>query len=170
MQVISLNGGIDYRLQQKENKMDIRYFVENEEKGTVLFSSLFFQLSKKKAKKQWVKIGKYAYHAEGAFNHIAWFSFHELCENARGKKDYTALAKKFKIWLISSVPPLQPDQYNEVKRFIILIDILYDYGIELWVQGTTIPSLIYTTGKERKAFKRTLSRLIQMTHKNNSII
>lgn len=160
MNVISLDGDNDYRTKGKSQKESTRYFIGKKVKTTKYFYSLF----KKEIKNNSViNIGTHSYKANKISDNMIWFSFNELCEKPCGKKDYISLVQNFKIWFLTDIPILRPNQYNEAKRFITLIDVLYDYGVKLWVNAETIPSLIYIKGRDINSFKRTVSRIIQMT-------
>lgn len=162
MDIVSFDGEKDYRTITNNNKQkNNRYLTGNLIKTEKKILSLFN--NELKNKNNIIKIGTHHYQAKNILDKIVWFSFSELCEKPCGKKDYIELTKQFNTWIISNVPILRENQFNEAKRFITLIDVLYDYGIKLWISAETIPSLIYTKGKEMQSFKRTVSRIIQMT-------
>lgn len=163
MNVVSLDGNNDYRIKGKSDKENIRYFIGKKIKTKKYFCSFF----KKKIKNNnIININTHFYRANKILNNMVWFSFNELCQKPCGKKDYISLVQIFNIWFLSDIPILKSNQYNEAKRFITLIDVLYDYGIKLWISAETIPSLIYSKGKDIKSFNRTVSRIIQMTRED----
>jgi cell division protein ZapE len=95
----------------------------------------------------------------------ARFSFAELCEEAHGARDYVALADRYDTFMVDDVPVLDPTRRNATKRFILLIDTLYDRRKRLIVSAETAPDRLYagragTT--EAFEFDRTVSRLIEM--------
>jgi cell division protein ZapE len=94
---------------------------------------------------------------------VAWLQFEDVCKDARGAEDYLALAQTFKIIFISNIPQFTSEDINEAKRFIMLIDILYDQKIHLIVSAEVAPSQLYLKGPHSSIFKRTISRLIEMT-------
>jgi cell division protein ZapE len=95
---------------------------------------------------------------------VARFSFAELCERPLGPADYLALAEAFHTIVLDGVPVLATERRNEVKRFITLIDSLYDRSSKLVVGAAAEPGELYrgTEGKEAFEFQRTASRLIEM--------
>jgi cell division protein ZapE len=95
---------------------------------------------------------------------LARFSFAELCEQPLGPADYLALAARFHTVMIDGVPVLQQAQRNAAKRFILLIDSLYDRGVKLVVSAEAEPTELYPyqEGREAFEFQRTASRLIEM--------
>ena len=96
---------------------------------------------------------------------VAWLSFEELCERPLGASDYLSLAHAFHTLIIESIPALDGVRRNEAKRFITLIDALYDNGFKLVASAQTPPQHIYaaTEGVEAMEFQRTVSRLIEMS-------
>ena len=94
----------------------------------------------------------------------ARFSFHELCEQPLGAIDYLRLAHEFHTVVIDRIPVMTYANRNEAKRFIALIDTLYDAGVKLLASAATKPAALYqgTEGYEAGEFKRTASRLIEM--------
>lgn len=94
----------------------------------------------------------------------ARFSFADLCEKPLGARDYLAIAGHFSTVFIDHVPVLGEGKRNEAKRFILLIDTLYDHHMRLVMSAAAEPSGLYTArrGTEVFEFERTASRLIEM--------
>ncbi|RUW45169.1 cell division protein ZapE [Mesorhizobium sp. M1A.F.Ca.ET.072.01.1.1] len=94
----------------------------------------------------------------------ARFSFADLCEKPLGARDYLAIADRFATVFIDHVPVLDEGKRNEAKRFILLIDTLYDHHMRLVVSAAAPPEGLYTArrGTEVFEFERTASRLIEM--------
>ena len=93
---------------------------------------------------------------------LARFSFAELCERPVGAADYLALAERFHTLLIDRVPVLRPSQRDAARRFINLVDTLYDARVRLVVSAAAEPQALYTQGDGAAAFQRTASRLLEM--------
>jgi cell division protein ZapE len=95
---------------------------------------------------------------------VARFSFHELCEQPLAAGDHLRIAHEFHTLLLDHVPVMDYDQRNAAKRFIILIDTLYDNAVKLVASAAAEPDALYraTEGFEAREFKRTASRLIEM--------
>src|SRR4051812_39935875 len=95
---------------------------------------------------------------------VARFSFHDLCEAPLAAADYLKIAHEFHTLLLDHIRVMDFDRRNEAKRFIILIDTLYDNGIKLVASAAAEPSALYraSDGFEAQEFKRTASRLIEM--------
>jgi cell division protein ZapE len=96
---------------------------------------------------------------------VARFSFADLCENPLGAADYLRLAHDYHTILIDRIPVMDHAQRNAAKRFIALIDALYDKAVKLMASAEADPVSLYvaTEGHEANEFKRTASRLIEMS-------
>ncbi len=95
--------------------------------------------------------------------HMAGYtSFTDMCGGARGAEDYLVLARRFPILFLENVPQLSVDHHNEALRFITLIDILYEHRVKLIVSAACGLDDIYTQGKHKFEFQRTISRLYEM--------
>ncbi|MFG1351866.1 cell division protein ZapE [Xanthobacter autotrophicus] len=95
----------------------------------------------------------------------ARFTFADLCEAALGPNpDYLRLARMFHTLVLEHIPILGPDQRNEAKRFISLIDTLYDSNVKLIASAAAEPDALYlgTDGAEAFEFARTVSRIHEM--------
>ncbi len=95
---------------------------------------------------------------------VARVSFSELCEVALGASDYIAIAQNFHTVCIEDIPVMPPEKRNEAKRFINLIDALYDQHVKVIVSAMAAPDKLYLGeyGREAFEFDRTVSRLIEM--------
>ncbi|MCJ7994364.1 AFG1 family ATPase [Rhizobium cremeum] len=94
----------------------------------------------------------------------ARFSFSELCEQPLGAADYLEIARRFDVVFVDHIPLLGPQKRNETKRFIILIDALYDASVRLFASAAAMPEALLTEkkGTEGFEFDRTISRLFEM--------
>lgn len=94
----------------------------------------------------------------------ARFSFADLCEKPLGARDYLAIARRFPTLFIDHVPVLAEGRRNEAKRFILLIDTLYDHHVRLVMSAEAEPQALYAgkSGVESFEFDRTASRLVEM--------
>ncbi|MBR0690748.1 AFG1 family ATPase [Bradyrhizobium manausense] len=96
---------------------------------------------------------------------VARFSFADLCEKPLGASDYLRLAHDYHTILVDHIPVMDFSQRNAAKRFITLIDTLYDNAVKLMASADANPISLYlaTEGNEAMEFKRTSSRLIEMS-------
>jgi cell division protein ZapE len=95
---------------------------------------------------------------------VARFSFDDLCAQPLAAADYLKIAHEFHTVILDHVPVMDHARRNEAKRFIILIDTLYDHAVKLLASAQAQPDELYTAteGYEANEFKRTASRLIEM--------
>lgn len=103
-----------------------------------------------------------------AAGRFARFSFGELCGAATGAEDYLALAERFSEIFLEDVPVMDLSRRNEAKRFILLVDCLYDRRVRLIASAAAGPHALYLarTGVERREFGRTVSRIAEMQSKD----
>jgi cell division protein ZapE len=103
-------------------------------------------------------------HVPLAFMGVARFSFHDLCEQPLGAADYLRIAHEYHTIILDHVPVMTYDNRNAAKRFIILIDTLYDMNVKLIASAAAEPDALYKAerGYEAMEFARTASRLIEM--------
>lgn len=93
---------------------------------------------------------------------VARFSFDDLCKAALAAADYLAVAHAFRTVMIDRIPVMGPEMRNEARRFVLLIDTLYDEGVKLICSAAAPPDALYTDGDGAEAFRRTASRLAEM--------
>lgn len=93
---------------------------------------------------------------------VARFTFADLCDTPLGPADYLAIAKKFNTLILSDIPYLKPSRRNEARRFILLMDSLYEHNVNLVCSAEVSPDEIYPDGDGAAPFQRAVSRLLEM--------
>src|SRR5688572_7489590 len=93
---------------------------------------------------------------------VAWFDFAALCDGPRAAADYIEIARDFHTVLLSGVPVLDTPQDNAARRFVHLVDELYDHGTNLVLSAAAEPMWLYRGQKLEHDFQRTASRLVEM--------
>ncbi|HTZ71349.1 MAG TPA: cell division protein ZapE [Acetobacteraceae bacterium] len=93
---------------------------------------------------------------------VARFDFDALCGQPLGAGDYLALATHFEALVLDDIPRLSPDNFDEARRFITLVDALYEHRVKLVASAAAGPDALYRSGEGAQAFERTASRLIEM--------
>lgn len=93
---------------------------------------------------------------------VAWLTFAELCERPLGAADYLEIASMFHTLVLQDIPQLTPEKRNEAKRFVTLIDTLYEHRVKLICSAAAPPEFLYSKGDGSFEFERTASRLIEM--------
>ncbi|HTB03459.1 MAG TPA: cell division protein ZapE [Bradyrhizobium sp.] len=104
-------------------------------------------------------------HVPCSVDGVARFSFADLCEKPLAASDYLRLAHDYHTIMVDHIPVMDYPERNAAKRFIALIDTLYDNAVKLMASAAAEPQSLYlaTDGYEANEFKRTSSRLIEMS-------
>jgi cell division protein ZapE len=95
-------------------------------------------------------------------NGIGRASFWELCAQPLGPADYLAIARAVRVLILEDIPQLSASNYNEAKRFVTLIDALYEAKVRLIASAADAPERLYLEGAGSFEFERTASRLREM--------
>jgi cell division protein ZapE len=95
-------------------------------------------------------------------NCVGRAGFHELCGAALGPADYLAIAHALRVLVIENIPTLGRSNFNEAKRFVTLIDALYEAKVRLIASAADKPEMLYVEGDGAFEFTRTASRLREM--------
>lgn len=93
---------------------------------------------------------------------VIWFDFATLCGGPRSQNDYLEIASRFHTLVLSDMPAMSVGMSSETRRFIWLIDVLYDHKIKLLMSAAVEMDKLYTDGALLMEFQRTVSRLIEM--------
>ncbi len=95
-------------------------------------------------------------------NGIARAGFFDLCGRMLGPADYLAIAEAVKVLVLEDIPRLSRNNFNEAKRFVTLIDALYEARVRLICSAADVPEMLYVEGDGAFEFERTASRLREM--------
>lgn len=93
---------------------------------------------------------------------VAWFTFDALCNGPRSSADYIEIARDFHTVLLSDVPLFNESNEDAARRFVYLIDELYDRHVNLLLSAAADPLSLYAGHRLQREFERTASRLIEM--------
>lgn len=93
---------------------------------------------------------------------VARFSFEQLCGAALGASDYLELATLYHTLILSGIPTLSPDNKDKARRFVTLVDALYEHKVTLICSAASPPETLYPSGIGAFEFQRTVSRLMEM--------
>ncbi len=99
-------------------------------------------------------------------NGVARAAFHDLCGKPLGAADYLALSDKISVLVLENIPSLGRSNFNEAKRFVTLIDALYEAKVRLIASAASSPEMLYLEGEGTFEFERTASRLREMQDKD----
>jgi cell division protein ZapE len=161
LDVVHLDAGLDYRLRKLERAPT--YLDSQLESTSHDLAARFATLAGGvPAKAATLEIEGRPLRAVGVGPDIAWFEFRELCEGPRSQNDYIELARLFGTLLIANVPTFTPQDEDAARRFIMLIDELYDRGVKVVISAAAAPASLYHGERLTFEFQRAASRLIEM--------
>jgi len=160
LEILHLAGDEDYRLRQLARAPS--YWDSTVPGSEVEFRSAFQNLSGSTPRAQTVTIQGRPIQAKGIGHAAIWFDFQDVCETARSAADYLELAQRYRTLFISNVPVFGPANDDAARRFLMLIDALYDRGSAVLLSAAAEPSLLYRGERLRFEFERAASRLIEM--------
>ncbi len=95
-------------------------------------------------------------------NGVGRGTFWDLCSRPLGPGDYLAIAQAVRVLILEDIPQLSAENYNEAKRFVTLIDALYEAKVRLICSAADVPERLYLEGSGAFEFERTASRLREM--------
>jgi cell division protein ZapE len=163
MDVVRLAARTDFRLEKLAGQ-PIWYVPDDATADAALDQAWRRLTGGEQGKAQDIPLKGRSIHVPRAFMGVARFSFQDLCEEPLAAADYLRIAREFHTIVIDHVPAMTCDNRNAAKRFIILIDTLYDMNVKLIASAAAPPDALYRAdeGFEAREFKRTASRLIEM--------
>ncbi|MBR0554168.1 AFG1 family ATPase [Ciceribacter sp. L1K23] len=161
--VVSLDSPTDYRL-EKLDRQPV-YMTPLDESTRASMNEAWIALSEGEAERsEQIPIKGRAIPVRRVVGRMAWFSFDELCDRPLGAPDFLQISDRYDTIFLEGIPVLGPEKRNQTKRFIILIDSLYDKGVRLYASAEAMPEqlLPQRKGVEGFEFDRTISRLFEM--------
>ncbi len=159
--VLELSAASDYRL-MKAASINQRYFYPLNLQTKTQIEALISEIVGDKLASLPLEVNGRMLHLKQAYKHILVSDFNELCEKNLGAGDYQEICHKFKIIFLLDIPQLSANQRNEAKRFMMLIDHIYDHKLMLFCSASVPASSLYLQGDGLFEFQRTISRLIEM--------
>ena len=161
LDVLQLDSGHDYRLARL---MDISvYHAPLGPRAATALDEAFTRLTEGAAgAAEEIAVKGRTLAVSRAARGVACFTFAELCEAPLGPADYLAIAGRYHAVILAGVPVLNAQRRNEARRFMTLIDALYESRVKLVVSAEAPPEQLYPTGDGAREFQRTVSRLQEM--------
>ncbi|SDP38561.1 cell division protein ZapE [Phyllobacterium sp. YR620] len=161
--VVSLDARTDYRL-EKLNHLPVYLSPLGDETKRQMDAAWHAATDGAVVTPDSLKVKGHTVSIPQATRGTARFSFADLCSKPLGAADYMAIVERYRTVFIDDVPVLDYPRRNEAKRFIILIDVLYDNQVHLVMSAAATPDQLYhaKTGTEAFEFDRTASRLFEM--------
>jgi len=163
VEVIRLDSRTDFRLEKLAGSPV--YHVPADAAAEAALDEAFFRLTgRHEGKPAAVHVKGRTVPVPSASDGVARFTFAELCERPLGASDYLALAERYRCIILAGIPVMDLAQRNAAKRFITLIDTLYEKHVKLIASAEAEPHALYRADQGREVFEfdRTVSRLIEM--------
>lgn len=159
--VIELDHETDYRLLTLKNE---KLYVHPLNKNTRAHMNRMFKslAAGHKAQKGFARINGRMFRYRGNSEGVIWFSFKQLCEGKTSKNDYLELVKNHHTVMISKVPVMTDNHNDAARRFLNVLDVLYDKNIKLVISAEQDAHQLYTGKRLAFEFDRAVSRLLEM--------
>lgn len=160
-QVINLDSGEDYRLRylQQTNL----YMVPHDAASAASIQRYLDEhvIAFQQAANSLI-INDRALQPEYCGEDCVWFRFEAICKTQRSQDDYLELARVFNTLIVSEIPVMDAQSDDAARRFVLLVDVLYDHHVKLICSAAASPQRLYHGNRLAFEFERTASRLIEM--------
>ncbi len=155
----------DYR---SNNNLDLeRFLFPTNESSNFTFNKFFRKITKNKNKTlKILEVKGRSLVLENFYDKVVKFEFEELCNKNLGSEDYIKIAENCEFIFIKNLPNFNENNSNQQQRFITLIDIIYEKKIPLMITSKVNLNLIKSSKSIAEPFKRTISRLYELTSIN----
>lgn len=160
MDILHLKTAADYRQDRLRGQQT--YFTPNDGAATTAINRIWQDLTEGGEKKLTLQVKSRKLILPRYCNGVARADFADLCGRALGPGDFLALAGAVRLLVLENIPVLSRARNNEAKRFVILIDALYEAKCQLICSAEAEPEALYPEGAESFEFQRTASRLREM--------
>jgi len=163
MNIVKLESRTDFRLEKLAGS-PVFYAPADEHSHAALTRAFKSLTGHEQGKPMTLTVKGHPVEVPQASGGVARFSFEDLCSKPLGAADYLAIADEFETVILENIPRMSLERRNEAKRFIMLIDALYDAHVKLLASAEAEVHELYhaDSGREAFEFDRTVSRLIEM--------
>jgi cell division protein ZapE len=161
LEVVELDGITDYRLQRMSG-LNVYITPLGPEADAAMDAAWLRLTDCARGKPSSLTVLGRSLPVPQAHRGVARFDFQDLCVQPRSAADFLAVAQQFHTLLLDHIPLLTPEMSNPARRFVLLIDTLYDEGVKLICSAAVPPQALYPHGDGADAFRRTASRLAEM--------
>lgn len=160
--IVTLDSPHDYRLAQLRAMKRTYMFPRDEAADDFLLESWSALTHGQPSQPLRIEVDGRVLRVDKHAGGVAWLTFAELCMRPLGSGDYLELCNYCHTVILQGIPRLKREDRNEAKRFVTLIDALYDHRVKLIATAETAPNEIYEAGDGTFEFGRTVSRLMEM--------
>jgi cell division protein ZapE len=163
LDVVELDARTDYRL-EKLKRAPVYYTPLSPKADAALDAAFLALTGHERGEPARIELLGRQLEVPETIDGVARFDFDALCRNPLGAADYLKLAQRFHTLIVDGIPALTASDRNEAKRFIILIDALYDMRVKLIASAAGEPETLYSSAEGAEAFEfaRAASRLYEM--------
>ena len=159
--VVNLDGDQDYRLRFLQ-QTDLYSVPHNAEIESSIRDYLDQHVAPMQTQQQELNINGRVLAHQYCAEDTVWFSFAEICETTRSQNDYLELARFFNTLILTEIRQMDKSSDDVARRFVLLIDVLYDHHVKLICSAAARPDQLYLGNRLKFEFERTASRLIEM--------
>jgi len=159
MQVVALESPNDYRQHRLEGA---QVYFHPAGKSRAAIDAIWNDLSGGAAEALRLPVNGREVELPRFANGVGRATFWDLCAKPLGPADYLAIAHAVRVLILEDIPQLSSSNYNEAKRFVTLIDALYEARVRLIASAAETPERLYIEGSGSFEFERTASRLREM--------
>ncbi|HEY8888107.1 MAG TPA: cell division protein ZapE, partial [Gallionella sp.] len=165
LKVLNIESGSDYRLRAMTREP--LFLVSNDAAGDAAnearMAALFERITGgARRKERHVEVLGRLIPVKRLAHNVVWFDFRELCGGAHSQPDYLEIAHRFPTVFVSHIPQLTADFAAEARRFVWLIDVLYDNHVRLVATAAIALEDVFSDDMASGEFSRTASRLTEM--------
>ncbi len=160
-EVVELDGQEDYRLRSLR-QTDLYQVPHNADTDAAIRRYLDEHVTPLQLEQRQLTINGRPLQPRFCAEDTVWFDFAELCETARSQDDYLELARFFNTLILTDIRQLSVADDDVARRFVLLIDVLYDHHVNLICSAAVNPEQIYQGKRLAFEFERTASRLVEM--------
>ncbi len=158
---VNLDGDQDYRLRFLQ-QTDLYSVPHNAEIESKVRDYLDQHVAPMQTQQQELNINGRVLAHQYCAEDTVWFSFAQLCETTRSQNDYLELARFFNTLILTEIRQMDKSSDDVARRFVLLIDVLYDHHVKLICSAAARPDQLYLGKRLKFEFERTASRLIEM--------
>jgi cell division protein ZapE len=160
MKVVELASPRDYRQDRLAGEQV--FFTPHNAEARATIAAIWDDLSNGQGAPLTLKVKSRDVELPAFANGVARARFYDLCGQPLGPADYLAIAEAVRVLILEDIPRLGSENYNQAKRFVTLIDALYEGQVRLIASAADIPERLYIEGEGSFEFERTASRLREM--------
>jgi len=163
--IIELNTQMDYR-SALNRQVEVYYFPLDKHEPEFILKKYRQLAGNSELKPLVLDVFQHKLTLSATYGDVVVVQFAELCAKPLGAIDYLALVGHFNYAIVRGIPKLSADKRNEAKRFVTLIDVLYEHKVGLICSAEAAPHELYQDGDGAFEFRRATSRLLEMQSYN----